>query len=137
MSWTSDRGVPDGAVQGGHDTCGTTLYVIRARHGNNLVPGKFSAIRCNAYVSYGGGEHLKHDFEVLVGSCFHWDGGSNGSVPANAFATHDGGEALYIGRVPHAGSITPGKIHPRRNACFISYGGKEHCYKEYDVLCKH
>lgn len=50
--------------------------------------------------------------QVLVPLTISWKPSSNGSVPAGAVeagATADG-EKLYIGRVSHDGSTTPGKV---------------------------
>ena len=82
----------------------------------------------------GGREHNKESYEVLTAvhddAEFEWIYSSNGEVPPLAI---QGGhtsldEPLYIGRVVHNGELLPGKIHPRENGCFISYGGQEYKY---------
>lgn len=61
-------------------------------------------------------------------------------------------EMLYVGRVHHVGSLTVGKVnyryffmwqlsifvalqvHPSHGVLYIPYGGKEHGYREYEIL---
>ncbi|KAI5644514.1 hypothetical protein NE865_03403 [Phthorimaea operculella] len=44
-------------------------------------------------------------------------------------------ETLYVGRAKQGGSLTPGKVHPSHKAMYISFAGKEHPHKVYEVLC--
>lgn len=70
---------------------------------------------------------------------FFWVPGSNGSVPSGAVqgGVSPGGEALFIGRTLHAGTLTPGKVQPSLRSLYIPYGGSEHRYDSYEVLvCK-
>ena len=43
-------------------------------------------------------------------------------------------EKLYIGRVFHDGTHTPGKIHPSHNTCYVPYGGEELSFSDYEAL---
>lgn len=57
-------------------------------------------------------------------------------IPQNAVPggeTKDG-EPLFIGRVNHESSLTPGKVHPSHGCLYISYAGEEISYKEFEVL---
>jgi hypothetical protein len=44
------------------------------------------------------------------------------------------GETLYIGRVKHDGTLTIGKVQPSHGVCYISYGGKEIRYSDFEIL---
>ena len=72
-----------------------------------------------------------------VNAKFEWIPSSNGQVPDRAIqgGHTSSGEPLYIGRVVHEGVLTPGKIHPSYQGCFIAYGSKEHPYYiGYEIL---
>ncbi|XP_061704752.1 uncharacterized protein LOC133516049 [Cydia pomonella] len=119
---------------------GSPLCVIRAHHSGELVPGKLAIKHRSAYIPHGGKEVPVHNFEVLCvpEHMVHWVTASHGSVPPDAIIagnTHNA-EPLYICRVKHLKSITPGKVHPSHGCAYISFGGSEHSYKHYEVLCK-
>lgn len=48
----------------GRDLDGRDLVVGRARHEGDMLPAKVKMEHGIAYISYGGVEHIKHDFEV-------------------------------------------------------------------------
>ncbi|CAG4970435.1 unnamed protein product [Parnassius apollo] len=115
------------------------LWVIRAHHNGEFVPGKLAVQHRSAFIPYSGKEVPVHNFEVLCAPshAVRWQPASNGQVPPGAIAagnTHNA-EPLYIGRVSHMRSITPGKIHPSHGCCYISFGGTEVSHKQYEVLC--
>ncbi|XP_047026048.1 uncharacterized protein LOC124634494 isoform X3 [Helicoverpa zea] len=119
---------------------GSPLCVIRAHHSGEFLPGKLAIKHRAAYVPYGGREVPVHNFEVLCvpSHAVRWLHSSNGQVPVGAIAagnTHSG-EPLYIGRVRHMQSLTPGKVHPSHGCCYISFAGSEHTHKTYEVLCR-
>lgn len=104
---------PDNPVLAGNDADGSLLYVIRAHHNGDLIPGKGIPNKNAAYISYAGSEHLKDDFEVLChGNKLSWQHTSFNNIPPRA--VHGGrtvnGEILYIGRAYHLDSLTPGKV---------------------------
>ena len=116
------------------------LWVIRAHHSGEFVPGTLAIRSRAAYIPHGGKEVPVHNFEVLLAPAHavRWLPSSNGQVPVGAIAagnTHNG-EPLYIARVRHLRSVTPGKVHPSHGCCYISFGGSEITYKSYEVLCK-
>uniref|UniRef100_A0A2A4JPW6 Uncharacterized protein n=1 Tax=Heliothis virescens TaxID=7102 RepID=A0A2A4JPW6_HELVI len=119
---------------------GSPLCVIRAHHSGEFIPGKLAIKHRAAYVPHGGREIPVHNFEVLCAPshAIRWLPSSNGQVPVGAIAagnTHNG-EPLYIGRVRHMQSLTPGKVHPSHGCCYISFGGSEITHKSYEVLCR-
>jgi len=136
VSSSSYQGVPHEAVLAGRDSDGDAIYAGRASHNGDLLPAKIVPSKHKAYVAWGGEEHEKHQYEILCGSHYIWVSGHNGSVPPNAMATGKtrDGEVLYIGRGHHAGSLTPGKVHPSHGCLYIPYGGKEISLKSYEVL---
>ncbi|XP_072933100.1 uncharacterized protein [Epargyreus clarus] len=129
------------AVLGGHEGWdGSPLWVIRAWHNGDLIPGKLSVRHNAASVMYSGKEIPVQNIEVLCSKpeSLRWVPASNGNVPPGAIpgGRTSSGETLYIGRARHQLSITPGKVHPSHNTCYISFGGAEVAHKIYDVLCR-
>lgn len=161
--------VPAYALSAGVDKGGETLYVGRAFHEGDVVPAKVVPSHGGAYVPWGGAEHKKDYYEVLClppgRGQVSWVARSGGAVPDNAVSigTTTSGERLFVGRVFHDGTITPGKVRSRRcmksrasagprwsvlisflshlwqvhgshGCCYIPYGGKELRFPEYEVL---
>jgi hypothetical protein len=147
--------IPSAAFPGGKDLNGETLFVGRAEHEGSLTPGKVSKTHKGCLLAWGGKEHGKVKYEILVGSA-RWIQGTGQTIPPNAiegksclsqqqkglnlngfyFAggrTEDG-ETLYIGRVKHDGTLTIGKVQPSHGVCYIPYGGKEIRYSDYEIL---
>jgi hypothetical protein len=61
--------IPPNAVKGGHDN--EDLYVGRARHEGALLPGKIVPSHGVCYVSWGGQEHGKNEYEVCGAGYTH------------------------------------------------------------------
>ncbi|XP_026318597.1 uncharacterized protein LOC113229269 [Hyposmocoma kahamanoa] len=115
------------------------LWVIRAHHSGDLIPGKLAIKHKHAFIPFGGNELTVHNFEVLCAPphLIRWLPASNGQAPAGAIPggnTHTG-ETLYIGRAKHLRSLTPGKVHPSHGCMYMSFGGKEVRHTQYEVLC--
>ncbi|XP_026499436.1 uncharacterized protein LOC113403186 [Vanessa tameamea] len=129
------------AVIGGQEGWdGSPLWVIRAWHNGELIPGKLSVRHNAASVMFNGKEIPVQNIEVLCAKpdYLRWVPASNGAVPPGAIAggRTTSGETLYVGRARHQLSLTPGKVHPTHNTCYIGFGGAEIAYKMYDVLCR-
>ena len=136
-----DGHVPKDAVCGGWEASkGEPLFVGRASHAGSLIPGKVHASHRCLYVPYGGGEHKKQEYEVLVnpGNRVHleWAHRKNGNAPDSAVqGGRDGsGEVYYIGRHSHHGDTICGKVQSSHECLYLSHGGKEVSKKEYGVL---
>ncbi|XP_064473156.1 natterin-3-like isoform X2 [Ornithodoros turicata] len=134
----SDGKVPEDAVAGGKDS-GETLFVGRAEHEGDALPGKVVPSHKVCYVAYGGSEHAKSSYQVLVPqqkNKFDWIPESGGRLPPDAVlgGMTKSGEPLYIGRTSHNGTTTNGKIHRSHGCLYIPYGGQEHAYRDYEVL---
>ncbi|CAB3235671.1 unnamed protein product [Arctia plantaginis] len=116
------------------------LWVIRAHYNGDFVPGKFALKSRAAYIPHGGKEVPVQNFEVLLAAphALRWLPSSHGQVPAGAIpaGNTNQGETLYIARVNHLRSTTPGKVHPSHGCSYISFGGSEIPYKQYEVLCR-
>ncbi|XP_049873807.1 uncharacterized protein LOC126372183 isoform X1 [Pectinophora gossypiella] len=136
--WVDATGgqVPPGAVVGGQDTSGEPLYVVRARHEGALLPGKLVPSHGCAYVPWGGQEHGKPEYQVLVGGPNNWVPTSGSNIPPNALpgGESEDGEPLMVGRVRHEGSLTTGKVQQSHGVCYISFGGQELGFPEYEIL---
>ncbi|CAH2097253.1 unnamed protein product [Euphydryas editha] len=129
------------AVVGGKEGWdGSPLWVIRAWHNGDLIPGKLSVRHNSASVMFNGKEIPVQNIEVLCAKpdSLRWVPSSNGNVPPGAIVggKTSSGETLYVGRARHQLSITPGKVHPSHNSCYIGFGGAEIAYKKFDVLCR-
>lgn len=116
---------------------GEPMYVIRARHEGELIPGKLIPSHSSAYVSWAGGEHAKSDYEVLVGCQPSWVQVSGKQIPPQAVPAGEtsDGEPLFVGRARHEGTVTVGKVQPSHGVCYIPYGGQEIAYDNYEILC--
>lgn len=129
------------AVIGGHEGWdGSPLWVIRAWHNGDLIPGKLSIRHNAASVMYDGKEIPVQNIEVLCArpDNLRWVPATNGNIPPGAIegGRTMSGETLYVGRARHQLSVTPGKVHPSHNSCYIGFGGAEVAHKMYDVLCR-
>lgn len=126
--------MPPGAVVGGEDD--EPLYIGRAEHEGALIPGKVKVSHGVCYVSWGGLEHAKQDYQVLCNCNAVWVPASGSNIPPNALPagqTEDG-EPLFVGRVNHENSLTPGKVHPSHGCLYIPYGGQELSFGEFEIL---
>lgn len=126
----------DDAVRAGRDADGTNIYVGRAFHEGDLLPAKVIPDKAIAYVSYGGQEHPKSEFELLRFGNFVWEFTSHGAVPEGALEvgrTIDG-EPLYAGRCLYEGTQTPGKVQASHGCLYIPYDGQEVKVYEYEIL---
>lgn len=128
--------LPPFAVVGGHDCDGSPIYVGRAYHEGDQLPAKVVPSKGCAYVAYGGVEHTKNNYEVLVGQGFAWVACFGGSVPPNAVRSGftRNREPLYVGRGHHSGSLCVGKIHQSHGCLYIPFGGQEVRLDTYEVL---
>ncbi|XP_013186208.2 trithorax group protein osa-like [Amyelois transitella] len=129
------------AVVGGREGYdGSPLWVIRAHHMGELIPGKLAIKHRYAFIPNLGKEIPVHNFEVLCTKPggVKWISSKNGKVPENAVVAGNtiNAEPLYIGRVSHKSSLTPGKVQPALGCCYISYGGTEISFRKYEVLCE-
>ncbi|KAI5639723.1 farnesoic acid 0-methyl transferase domain-containing protein [Phthorimaea operculella] len=127
---------PAGAVVGGKDTSGEQIFVARARHQNDLIPGMLLLSHNKAYVPWNGKAHTKSQYEVLVGGSASWVPAHGDRVPENAYPAGETkeGETLFIGRAFHKGSLITGKVHKSHRTCYITYGGEEIPIKDYEIL---
>jgi hypothetical protein len=81
-------------------------------------------------------KYRNNSFQVLCNRNLKWIPSCAGAYVPNAVKgghTRDG-ETLYIGRVMHENSLTPGKIHPSHECLYIPFGGREVPLRNYDIL---
>ncbi|XP_053615808.1 cell division protein ZipA-like isoform X2 [Plodia interpunctella] len=129
------------AVVGGKEGYdGSPLWIIRAHHKGEMIPGKLNIKHRYAYIPSLGKEIPVHNFDVLCSKPggVQWLSAKNGQVPKKAveagYAIN--AEPLYIGRVSHKSSLTPGKVQPGHGCCYISFHGVEVSFRKYEVLCE-
>lgn len=136
MHSSSYSALPPYAVVGGNDCDGTPIYVGRSFHEGENMPAKVIPSKRCAYIAFGGAEHTKTTYDVLVGQGYAWVPCAGGSVPPNAVRTGNtrSGEPLYVGRGHHGGSLAVGKIHPSHGCLYIPFGGQEVRVNTYEVL---
>lgn len=138
----SGKHIPHNAVAGGEEKGGKfKLFVARAVHKGELLPGKVVPSLGTCYVSYDGVETKYSDYQALVSDSdsLTWLPGSGGGVPGGAIqgGTTSKGEPLYIGRVRIEDGLVIGKVHPSHGCAYIPYYQKEYKYTDYEVLvCK-
>ncbi|XP_066587914.1 uncharacterized protein [Prorops nasuta] len=126
--------VPPGAVEGGRDD--EPLFVGRAHHEGALLPGKVKPGHCVCYVSWGGAEHGKTDYQVLCGCNPAWIPVEGGNIPPNAIPAGESedGETLFVGRVNHEGTLTIGKVQPSHQVLYIPFAGEEIPIASYEIM---
>lgn len=124
------------AILAGNDVDGSPIYVGKAYHEGDLIPAKVIPSKNVAYVSHNGAEHPKQQYEVLCNGNVSWVPSGHGQYLHNAVVGGNtaSGEPLYIGRVHHMGSLTPGKIHPSHQSLYIPFNGGEVPFKNYEIL---
>ncbi|EFN63148.1 hypothetical protein EAG_12887 [Camponotus floridanus] len=105
-------------------------------HQGDMLPAKVKPDHGVAYVSYGGAEYTKHDFEVLMPAHFNWIRSGHGHVPEHAVEAGrtTSGEMLYVGRTFHNGIPCVGKVQRSHGVMYIPFDGKEIPCREYEVL---
>ncbi|XP_077285476.1 uncharacterized protein LOC143910754 [Arctopsyche grandis] len=125
-----------GALLVGHDTDGSELYAGRAYHLGDMIPAKVIPSKQVAYISYGGQEVVKDQFEVLCQPTVSWNFCSGGQIPDGAVEVGNtaDGEVLYFGRVNHGGTMTPGKVQRSHGCCYYPFDGQEMSAADYEVL---
>ncbi|VDP71926.1 unnamed protein product [Echinostoma caproni] len=120
------------------------LYIIRARHEYDIIPGKWSGTTPHAFVSYGCGEIKVTKFDVLCNTSvfqnrppYKWVPASHGLVPHLAVR---GGrciseEPLFIARAQIENVWCTGKVHPSHGVAYFPLNGVERNSHQYEVLC--
>ncbi|XP_071448076.1 epidermal growth factor receptor-like [Hetaerina americana] len=127
--------IPVGGLLGGTDPkC--MLYVGRAWHEGELLPGKLCARYNNVYIAWNGGEYLYNDYQVLTGSNFEWVISSSTQIPACAVegGKLKDGTPVYIGRTFSSGALDIGRVNAADGILYIPYYGKEYSFRDYEIL---
>ena len=126
-------------VVGGNDVNGEPIYVCRAVHNRDTIPGKMVPSHRVGYVAYDGKEHAHQNYQVLTNpnhACLAWVPASSGQIPTGALLGGEqaDGTPLYIGRAYHHSSLIVGKVHPRHHVLYVPFAGSEIAIKSYEVL---
>lgn len=143
MEWEkcTEGEIPCEAFETGAMDHGEPVYIARARHSGSLVPGKTVKGHSHCYVAWGGEEHSKREYEVLLNlKGLHWVkmGGCGGEteLPQSAVAIgHEDGYKLYAIKAQVDGEDVLGKYHPRYSLGYLPYDGAEHEVTEFEILC--
>ncbi|KAL7061199.1 hypothetical protein AAHC03_09109 [Spirometra sp. Aus1] len=140
LSWVKTRpgDLPDGAIE-----TQPGVYICRAMHEGEQIPGKYVPRLSLAYIAYGGEEHQKKDCEVLCdtccpgqGCCYEWVHASGGDVPKKAIVAGiaSDGQPLYIAKAFVGDEVCGGKVHDGHSCAYMPYAGGEHSVDDYEVL---
>ncbi|XP_037524814.2 uncharacterized protein LOC119401879 [Rhipicephalus sanguineus] len=138
VAWDGDI-VPKNAVPGGQDKYGV-IYICRAKHHGDVIPGKLVSWHKRCYIAYDGAEHGYEEFEVFLNeetpAAVEWVPVFNCSLPSGIVqgGITYGGIPLYIGRTNHSGRLNIGKVVSSDGCLYIPYYSKEHRYTEYEAL---
>ncbi|MDR5387555.1 DUF3421 domain-containing protein, partial [Salmonella enterica subsp. enterica serovar Typhimurium] len=102
LSWVKANNgfIPPKAVRAGDQT-----FVARAKHEGQYIPGKLVEGWNEVFVAYGGAEHSKNYYEVLVESSilshkgYEWRWADGENVPKGAVVGGvNDGQPLYVAR---------------------------------------
>ena len=129
----SGGNVPFGAVRGGIDDDGQTLYICTATYGDGQHPGKVRQQLGGCYIPYRGLEIEVRNYQVLVPVWFSY---AQYEQPEYDFETgHEpNGTALYTCRGHFEGGIHPGSTTVN-GGCNFGWGGLEQSLSTgFDIL---
>ncbi|CAH8508364.1 unnamed protein product [Dicrocoelium dendriticum] len=139
LSWVPYRGgpLPDRAIEAGDG-----VYVCRAKHEGEMIPGKFVSCYNTAYTAYGGIEHKKQHFEFLCDSAVgdiqshQWKPDSDGKTHHHTVVggITVNGRPSYIARTSIDGEIVVGRVLEEHGCASFPYGGREVRKRHYEVL---
>lgn len=139
--WTRGTdGLPPLALLAGIDLDGSKMYVARAFHAGDLMPGKYIPSKHKMYICWDGEEYLKDEFEVLSTSDACWVFSSDGEIHPDAVCGGHTktGEKLFVGRGIYNDCLTPGKVHPSHKSLYIPFDGAERRIRtSYEILVKY
>ncbi|KAF5400719.1 Natterin-4 [Paragonimus heterotremus] len=139
LSWipAKDGCLPERAVEAGNG-----VYVCRAKHNDEMIPGRLLPQNGRAYIPHGGLELPKEKYEVLCNTsvqchkCFSWKSAVNGEVPKCAIIAgfSEDGSPLHIARILFQNECLVGKVHLGHPTAYFPYGGAEISQESYEVL---
>lgn len=134
----------DRAIVGGTLDNGSEIHIVRANvhddlHNELAVGSLLNGHDC-AYIPLEFKELRVSDYEVL---CSHgkveieWVASSGTNVPTGAVkgGTDERGMPIYVARHSYKGNVVPGKFLSFLGFYFIAWDGKEHFFKEGEILC--
>ncbi|KAG5442291.1 Natterin-4 [Clonorchis sinensis] len=121
---------------------GGKVYVCRAEHDGEILPGKLMGATRSAYVSLSGKEYEKLVYDVLCETgvncnhTFEWKKDCDGKIPENSLVAGItvNKEPLYVARIYCDGEYAVGKVHESHGCAYFPYKGKEIPADEYEVL---
>lgn len=65
----------------------------------------------------------------------YWEEAHDGKVPSMALVAGQDHECeLLVARAKHEGDLIPGKLVPAHRVCYVSFDGKEHSKRVYEVI---
>lgn len=116
------------------------MLIARAMVAGEMSPGKIHDSHQCAYIPQTGKEVSVDTYEVLVNPqdvYLEWIVPDGHKIPTGAVVggKTGTGEVTYIARAKHAGEYVPGKYVPTDQVCYIPWGGQEHQYDQFEVMC--
>ncbi|XP_049542706.1 uncharacterized protein LOC125955609 [Anopheles darlingi] len=128
---------PKNILRVGTDLGDKPIYLGRVYHEGHKLPAKVIPVVQWILTSLDGKEFHKDDAFLLVDDgCFGWEFNKGGNVPETSIriASTNQGDVLYVGRVIHQGSETPG-VEVRDRVLRIPFACRQVEYSAYQVLC--
>lgn len=122
------RTIPAGAVVGGQEADGQTLYVCRTVHNGTTLPGKVVEGKCN--YNWGTTEYASGNFEILVGTGAYWTRQLNTRTAVMGGAS--GSTNYYVCRAFASGGTHPGRLQDGK--CNYGFGGRGYAATNFEVL---
>ncbi|GAA52058.1 hypothetical protein CSKR_104860 [Clonorchis sinensis] len=139
LSWVPKQ---DGCIAPRTVEAAEGVYVCRAKHFGEVMPGKLLRGECRAQICHSGREFNKPKYEVLCESgfgneqCFSWTSQQCGRVAPNAVVSGvaQDGQPLYIARAFINDQWVVGKLKEGEMNAQFPLNGTEIPRTQYDVL---
>ncbi len=129
MRWVrGGRSIPAGAVIGGQEANGETLYICRTVHNGTTLPGKVVEGKCN--YNWGTTEYASGSFEILVGTGGYWTRQLN--TRTALIGGSSSGTNYYVCRAFASGGSHPGRLQDGK--CNYGFGGRGYAATNFEVL---
>ncbi|XP_055537453.1 uncharacterized protein LOC129725522 [Wyeomyia smithii] len=141
LNWcpsTNKLPVPKGALLAGYDSDESSIYLGRVTFEGNQLPAKVIPRKGLCHTCHQGKELEMISYEALCNARVTWIP-FNGVIPPKAVlcGRTRWGEAVYIGRGPYKGSITPGKILENEKMLKIPFEWSEHSIRGGEILVEY
>ncbi|XP_058835418.1 uncharacterized protein LOC131692407 [Topomyia yanbarensis] len=135
QSSTNKSSVPKGALLAGYESNRSPIYLGRVMFEGNQLPAKVIPRKNICHTGHRGKEHVMSSYEALCNARVSWLP-FRGIIPPKAIicGRTQWGEAVYVGRGPYKGSLTPGKILENEKVLRIPFDWNEVAIRDAEIL---